>query len=81
MNFNKFCSTFVGHFALLDPDPDSEYGSGSTSPIKHGSNPDPHPGYLSSLQCWIRIGSGSVSSQQCWIRIGPRSVFCTVHAL
>jgi hypothetical protein len=30
-------------FALLDPDPDSEYGSGSTGPIKYGSNPDPEP--------------------------------------
>ena len=38
-------STFVGHFALLDPDPDSEYGSGfgSTGPIENGSNPDPDP--------------------------------------
>jgi hypothetical protein len=33
--------TFVGHFALLDPDPDSE--SGSTDPIESGSNPDPEP--------------------------------------
>jgi hypothetical protein len=24
-------------FALLDPDPDSEYGSGSTDPIESGS--------------------------------------------
>jgi hypothetical protein len=24
-------------FALLDPDPDSEYGSGSTGPIEYGS--------------------------------------------
>jgi hypothetical protein len=30
-------------FALLDPDPDSEYGSGSTGPIEYGSNPDPEP--------------------------------------
>jgi hypothetical protein len=34
-------------FALLDPDPDSEYGSGSTGPIEYGSNtdsdPDPDP--------------------------------------
>jgi hypothetical protein len=28
-------------FSLLDPDPDSEYGSGSTGPIEYGSNPDP----------------------------------------
>jgi hypothetical protein len=28
-------------FAFLDPDPDSEYGSGSTGPIEYGSNPDP----------------------------------------
>ncbi len=31
-------------FALLDPDPDSEYGSGSTDPIEYGSNTDPDPG-------------------------------------
>jgi hypothetical protein len=30
-------SAFVGHFALLDPDPDSE--SGSTDLIESGSNP------------------------------------------
>jgi hypothetical protein len=30
--------------ALLDPDPDSEYGSGSTDPIEYGSNTDPDPG-------------------------------------
>ena len=30
-------------FALLDPDQDSEYGSGSTGPIEYGSNPDPDP--------------------------------------
>ncbi len=29
--------------ALLDPDPDSEYGSGSTDPIEYGSNTDPVP--------------------------------------
>ncbi len=36
---------FVGHFALLDPDPDSEYGSGFTDPIESGSNwvPDRQP--------------------------------------
>jgi hypothetical protein len=33
------------NFAFLDPDTASEYGSGSTDPIKSGSNwdPDPHP--------------------------------------
>jgi hypothetical protein len=30
-------------FALLDPDPDSEYGSGSADLIESGSNPDPDP--------------------------------------
>jgi hypothetical protein len=30
-------------FALLDPNPDSEPGSGSTDPIESGSNPDPQP--------------------------------------
>ncbi len=31
----------MGHFALLDLDPESEYGSGSTDLIESGSNPDP----------------------------------------
>jgi hypothetical protein len=35
-------------FALLDPDPDSEYGSGSTDPIEPGSNSDPDP------QPWLK---------------------------
>jgi hypothetical protein len=30
-------------FALLHPDPDSEYGSGSTDLIESGSNTDPDP--------------------------------------
>ncbi len=30
-------------FALLDSDPDSKTGSGSTDPIESGSNPDPDP--------------------------------------
>jgi hypothetical protein len=29
----KFFYTFVGYCGLLDPDPDSESGSGSTDPI------------------------------------------------
>jgi hypothetical protein len=33
----------VGHFALLDPDLNSEFGSGSTDPIEFGSNSDPDP--------------------------------------
>jgi hypothetical protein len=39
-------------FALLDPDPYSNYGSGSNGPIEYGSNtdpdtdPDPKPCYL-----------------------------------
>jgi hypothetical protein len=30
-------------FALLDPDPYSNYGSGSNGPIEYGSNTDPDP--------------------------------------
>ncbi len=36
-------STLGVIFALLDPDSDSEYGSGSTDPIESGSNSDPDP--------------------------------------
>ncbi len=43
--------------ALLDPDPDSEYGSGTTYLIESGSNPDPRP-YPGSA--WIRIEFGSL---------------------
>jgi hypothetical protein len=33
----------VGHFPLLDPDPDSESGSRSNDPNESGSNWDPYP--------------------------------------
>ena len=33
-------------FGLLDPDPDSESGSGSTDPIESGFNPDLQPWFL-----------------------------------
>jgi hypothetical protein len=33
-------------FALLDPDPDSEYEFGSRDLIESGSNPDPQPCFL-----------------------------------
>jgi hypothetical protein len=38
-----FCLLLWVIFALLDPDSDSEYGSGSTDLIEFGSNPDPDP--------------------------------------
>ncbi len=41
MNFSKKFLLLWVIFALLDTDPDSEYGSGSTDPIESGSNPDP----------------------------------------
>ncbi len=43
--FTSFCLLLWVIFALLDPDPDSEYGSGSgfKDPIEYGSNPDPDP--------------------------------------
>ncbi len=40
MNFFYFCGVI---FALLDPDPYSNYGSGSNGPIEYGSNTDPDP--------------------------------------
>jgi hypothetical protein len=43
MNFDTFFLLLWVIFALLDPDPDSEYGSGSTGPIEYRSNPDPDP--------------------------------------
>jgi hypothetical protein len=43
MKFLNFFLLLWVIFALLDPDPDSEYGSGSgyTNLIESGSNPDP----------------------------------------
>jgi hypothetical protein len=41
MKFLNFFYFLWVIFALLDPDPDSEYGSGSTDPIESGSNTDP----------------------------------------
>ena len=43
MKFLKFFLLLWVIFALLDPDPDSEYGSGSTDPIESVSNWDPDP--------------------------------------
>ncbi len=42
MKFLNFFLLFWVIFALLDPDPDSEYGSGSgfTDMLESGSNPD-----------------------------------------
>ena len=41
--FTNYCLRLWVIFALLDSDPDSEYGSGSTDPIEYGSNTDPDP--------------------------------------
>ncbi len=43
IKFHAFFSSFMGHFAHLDPDPDSEYRSGSTDLNESGVNPDPDP--------------------------------------
>ncbi len=43
MKFRKHFLLLWVIFALLDPDSDSEYGSGSTDLIESGSNPDPEP--------------------------------------
>jgi hypothetical protein len=43
MKFLNFFLLLWVIFALLDPDPDSEYGSGSTDLIESGSNTDPDP--------------------------------------
>ncbi len=57
--FTNYCLLLWVIFALLDPDPDSEYGSGSTDPIEYGSNtdtdpvpdPDPQP-WTNPLLCY-----------------------------
>jgi hypothetical protein len=43
MKILKFFVLLIVISALLDLDPDSEYGSVSTDPIESGSNWDPHP--------------------------------------
>jgi hypothetical protein len=63
MKFLKFFPLFWFIFALLDPDPDSEYGSGSTDPIESGSNWDP------DLQpCFFQCSCGS-GYGFCWVQI------------
>jgi hypothetical protein len=56
-----FCLLLWVIFALLDPDPDSEYGSGSTDPIEYGSNtdpdPDPQPWFLPVPVCYKILSS------------------------
>jgi hypothetical protein len=51
MKFLKKFYTFVCHFALLDSDPDSKYGSGSSDPIESGFDwdPDPQPCFKSTI--------------------------------
>jgi hypothetical protein len=51
MKFLKFFLLLWVIFAFLDPDPDSEYGSGSTDPIESGSKWDPDP---IGIRIWIR---------------------------
>jgi hypothetical protein len=43
MRFLNFFLLLWVIFALLDPDPDSASGYGSTDLIESGSNPDPDP--------------------------------------
>jgi hypothetical protein len=68
-------------FALLDPDPDSEYGSGSTGPIESGSNwdPDPQPCRKQRYLCWKHIRSAYRCCTSMHIlerkqKNGPRSI-------
>ncbi len=55
MKFLKFFLPLSVIFALLDPDPDSEYGSGSTDPI----DPDPQPCFFSNMSSLGRYVFGS----------------------
>ncbi len=50
--FTNYCLLLWVIFSLLDPDPDSEYwsGSGSTSPIEYGPKTDPDPDPQHCLQ-------------------------------
>ncbi len=56
MKFLNFLLHLWVIFALMDPDPDSEYGSGSTVLIESGSNTDPDPYSESGSR---RAGQGS----------------------
>jgi hypothetical protein len=55
MKFLNFFLLLWVIFALLDPDPDSEYGFGSTDLIESGSITDPNPKPLSLMQCNMLI--------------------------
>jgi hypothetical protein len=54
MKFLNFFLLLWVIFAPLDPDLDSEYGSGSIDLIESGSNPDPDP-----KPCKLRVTSGT----------------------
>ncbi len=55
--FTNYCLLLWVIFALLDPDPDSEYGSGSRDPIEYGSNTDPDPQPCQrSASFWAALG-------------------------
>jgi hypothetical protein len=56
MKFLNFFLLLWAIFALLDPKPDSEYGSGSTDPIESGSNWDPDPQPWFKFQIKIHAG-------------------------
>jgi hypothetical protein len=49
MKFLNFFLLLWVIFALLDLDPDSQYGSGSPDPIESGSNSDPDTDPLTRL--------------------------------
>jgi hypothetical protein len=59
MNFYKNFLLLWVIFALLDPVPESESGSGSTDPIESGSNPDP--------QCWFCNKSDEGRGSEIWV--------------
>jgi hypothetical protein len=75
--FTNHCLLLRVIFALLDPDPDSEYGSGSTDPIEYGSNPDPQPclkalidtygGFIKEeYYSWVQYKSGPGGGPSMW---------------
>jgi hypothetical protein len=68
MKFHKFFLLLWVIFALLDPDSDSEYGSGSTDPIESGSNwdADPQPCFEGLASLFPVVGQEGEEGSLIW---------------
>ncbi len=73
MKFLNFYLLLWVIFALLDPDPGSTYGSGSTDLIESGSSRDPGSTYGSGSTDLIESGSSKDPDPQPWFKLEEKS--------